>query len=79
MSRINSQRKSCIDVFNAFLVAFATYVGLFEFPIIKPTYDILNRLIAFQRQYHVRITISGFIFMKMITYLNAYGEILRST
>ena len=49
MSRINSQRKSCIDVFNAFLVAFATYAGLFEFPIIKPTYDIPNRLIAFSK------------------------------
>ena len=49
MSRVNSQRKSCIDVFNAFLVAFATYAGLFEFPIIKPTYEIPNRLIAFSK------------------------------
>lgn len=27
----NSLRKGCIDVFNAFLVAFATYFGYFEF------------------------------------------------
>lgn len=49
MSRVNSQRKSCIDVFNAFLVSLATYAGVFEFPIIKPTYIIPNRLIAFSK------------------------------
>lgn len=49
MSRINSQRKSCIDVFNAFLVSLATYAGIFEFPIIKATYEIPNQLIAFSK------------------------------
>ena len=49
MSRVNSQRKSCKDVFNAFLVAFATYAGFFEFPRIRPTFDIPNRLIAFSK------------------------------
>ena len=43
MSRINSRRKSCIDVFNAFLVTLATYDGIFEFPCIKATYDIPNK------------------------------------
>ena len=32
MSRINSARNGCKDVFNAFLVALATYAGIFEFP-----------------------------------------------
>lgn len=49
MSKINSQRKGCKDVFNSFLVMFATYAGLFEFPIIKPTFIIPNRIIAFSR------------------------------
>lgn len=49
MSRINSQRKSCIDVFNAFLVTLATYAGMFEFPCIKATYDIPNKLISFSK------------------------------
>ena len=49
MSRINSQRKSCIDVFNAFLVAFATFAGIFEFPCIKATYDIPNKLVSFSK------------------------------
>lgn len=49
MSKINSQRKCCKDVFNAFLVPFATYAGLFEFPEIKPTFFIPNRLIAFSK------------------------------
>ena len=49
MSKINSQRKSCKDVFNAFLVTLATYAGVFEFPRIKPVRDIPNRLIAFSK------------------------------
>lgn len=49
MSLINSQRKGCRDVFNAFLVTVAYYAGLFEFPIIRPTYWVPNRLIAFSK------------------------------
>lgn len=49
MSKINSIRKGCKDVFNAFLVAFAIYAGFFEFPVIKACYDIPNRLIAFSK------------------------------
>ena len=49
MSRINSQRKSCKDVFNAFLVTLTRYAGLFEFPCILPTYDVPNKLIAFSK------------------------------
>lgn len=49
MSRVNSQRKGCIDVFNSFLVSLATYAGIFEFPIIKGTYEIPNRLIPFSK------------------------------
>lgn len=49
MSRINSQRKSCKDVFNAFLVASATYAGEYEFPCIGATEQIPNRLISFTK------------------------------
>ena len=49
MSRINAQRKSCKDVFNAFLVLLATYAGIFEFPRIRPTYDVPNRVIVFSK------------------------------
>lgn len=49
MSLNNSQRKGCIDVFNSFMVALATYAGIFEFPIITPVYLIPNKLIAFSR------------------------------
>lgn len=47
--KINSVRKGCRDVFNAFLVALATYMGFYDFPVINPTYDIPNRLISFSR------------------------------
>jgi hypothetical protein len=49
MSKVNSIRKGCKDVFNAFLVAVATYAGFFEIPIIRPCYDISSWLIAFSR------------------------------
>ena len=49
MSKINSQRKGCTDVFNAFLVTSAVYSGAFEFPVINPTYEIPNRLISFSK------------------------------
>ncbi len=49
MSKINSIRKGCKDVFNAFLVACAVYAGFFEFPVINPCYEIPNALIAFSK------------------------------
>ena len=49
MSRINSERKNCKDVFNAFLVRLAYFAGLFEFPVLKPTYCIPNRLLTFSK------------------------------
>ena len=49
MSPINGARSGCKDVFNAFLVALATYAGFFEFPCIKATYEIPNKLISFSK------------------------------
>ncbi len=49
MDKINSNRKGCIDVFNASLVSSATYAGFFEFPVIGPCYEIPNRLIPFSK------------------------------
>ena len=49
MSSVNSQRKSCKDVFNAFMVACAKFVGFFEFPCIEPTWEIPNRLITYSK------------------------------
>lgn len=49
MSKFKSNMKSCRDVFNAFLVTFATYAGVFEFPVIQPTDRVPNRLIPFSK------------------------------
>ncbi|MBR0396609.1 MAG: DUF4417 domain-containing protein [Clostridiales bacterium] len=49
MSLSNSMRRNCRDVFKAFLVRFAEYAGLFEFPVIKTTQSIPNRLISFSK------------------------------
>ena len=49
MSKINSVRSGCKDVFNAFLVATATYAGIFEFPVIRISCCIPKRIIAFSK------------------------------
>ena len=49
MSRINSARKGCKDVFNAFLVSTAKYAGLFEIPCIEPCNEEPKRIIAFSK------------------------------
>lgn len=49
MSKFNCKRKSCKDVWNAFLVATASYGGPFEFPAIVPSWSVPNRLIAFSK------------------------------
>lgn len=49
MSKVNCRRKGCKDVFNAFLIAMANFAGFFELPVIKPCYDIPNRLIPFSK------------------------------
>lgn len=49
MTKINKDRKGCIDVFNSFLVVLASYAGVFEFPVIYPCYEIPNRLILFSK------------------------------
>lgn len=49
MQKFNEQRKSCKDVFNSFLVKFASYSGIYEFPRIKPTYDIPDKIIVFSK------------------------------
>ena len=49
MSLINCTRSGCKDVFNSFLVSAAVFAGVFEFPIVSPTDDIPNKLIAFSK------------------------------
>ncbi|MBO4681398.1 MAG: DUF4417 domain-containing protein, partial [Clostridiales bacterium] len=49
MSLTNSSRRNCRDVFKSFLVCLAEYSGLFEFPVIKQTKSIPNRLISFSK------------------------------
>ena len=49
MSLVNSTRRNCRDVYNSFLVRYADYAGLFEFPVIRPSKSIPNRLISFSK------------------------------
>ena len=49
MSKINSSRNGCKDVFRSFLVSNAIYDGEIEIPIIKPTDQVPNRLISFSK------------------------------
>lgn len=49
MSKINSMRRGCKDVFRAFLVADATYEGELEMPRILPESRVPSRLIPFSK------------------------------
>lgn len=49
MNKLNCKKKSCKDVFRAFLVATACYAGVFEFPVIRPTWWVPNKLIPFSK------------------------------
>lgn len=49
MTRLNHQRKGCKDVWNAFLVADASYEGPFEFPVIQPEASVPKRIVAFSK------------------------------
>ncbi|MGI6032983.1 MAG: DUF4417 domain-containing protein [Coriobacteriales bacterium] len=52
MSKFNCLRNGCKDVFRAYLVTFAHYAGVFEFPVIEPGNWIPNRLIPFSKALH---------------------------
>jgi len=52
VEKVNCTRSSCKDVFNAFMVSDAEYAGKYEFPVLFPTYQVPNRLIAFSKAIH---------------------------
>ena len=49
MSKINSTRSGCKDVFHSFLVKDAVYDGRIEIPVLQPVDLIPNRLISFSK------------------------------
>lgn len=49
MSKINSTRSGCKDVFHAFLLKNANYKGRQEIPIIMPSKELPNKLIIFSK------------------------------
>ena len=49
MSKENSARNGCKDVFRSFLVQNAEYSGELEIPIIRPEHELPNRLITFSK------------------------------
>lgn len=49
MSKTNSTRSGCKDVFHAFLVKNASYDGELEIPCLKPEYQAPNKLISFSK------------------------------
>lgn len=84
MSQINSTRRGCKDVFNAFLVALANFAGIFEFPVINPTYWIPNNLISFSKclssksfNYWVHFYEDDYLFERVWRQPRKYLEILK--
>lgn len=52
MSKINSTRNGCRDVFHSFLVSDATYDGTLEIPVIQPSTQLPDRFISFSKAMH---------------------------
>lgn len=84
MNNLCSQRKSCKDVFNAFLVRMATYAGIFEFPCIRPTYEVPKRIIPFSKavsckdyEQWVHFYENDYLFERLWRRPRKYLEILR--
>ena len=71
MSKINSTRNGCRDVFHSFLVSDATYDGKFQ----SYNLQLSCRIVLFhsQKQCIQPITINGCIFMKMTAASNVSG------
>ena len=49
MLKENNKRKSCVDVFNSFLVREAEYSGKYEIPCIEGSSDVPKHLVAFSK------------------------------
>lgn len=49
MSKINSQRSGCKDVFHASILKDVKYDGEFDFPVIKEEHRVPRKLITFSR------------------------------
>lgn len=49
MRKENCKRKVCQKILNAFLFKLVKYAGVFEFPVIWPTYEIPDKLISFSK------------------------------
>lgn len=54
MKKVNCARSACKDVFHAFLVSDAEYAGTNEIPVLFPTYQTPNRMIAFSKAIKTR-------------------------
>ena len=45
MSKVNSERGGCVDVFHASLLKGTHYAGEYDFPVIKEEHDVPRRMI----------------------------------
>ena len=49
MSKVNSERGGCVDVFHASLLQGAHYAGKYDFPVIKEEHEVPRRMIPFSK------------------------------
>ena len=84
MSLINSMRSGCKDAWNVFLVCFTTYAGIYEFPVINPTYWIPNNLISFSKclsvksyDYWVHFYEDDYLFERLWRNPKKYFDVLK--
>ena len=85
MSKINSKRSGCVDVFHASLLSEAQYAGKYEFPVIKPEHQIPRKMIPFTKALKVKNDFhqwvcfyeDDYLFERVWNQPNRYVEILK--
>ena len=75
MSKVNSERVGCVDVYHASLLTNASFAGRYEFPILCGEHEVPKRMIPFSAAMRERmIFISGSASMKMISFSKGFGD-----
>ena len=62
MSKVNSERGGCVDVFHASLLQGAHYAGKYDFPVIKEEHEVPRRMIPFSKALQEKKDAKVFIF-----------------
>lgn len=85
MSKVNSERGGCVDVYHASLLKNSHYAGSYDFPVIREEHEIPSRMIPFSRalreksDFHQWVCFyeDDFLFERIWNQPSRYVDVLR--